>query len=90
MNKIDKLILNIYREVYKNSTPPANFDELLEKAELNEFRQKDIHFRNYTISESLYQNIVENEISKFKLNKWQIDVVKRSLLLGAIPVFEKA
>lgn len=87
-NKLQEIILNIYRELYENASPKANFDELLENAELNELGQKIIPFNNYAISEDKMQEIVEKHLNSKRLNKMEKKMISVQVYLGVSPKFE--
>lgn len=63
-NKIEELILNIYRELYKASTPQADFDKLMSEAAFNERGEKEIPFMDYEIEEDRMERIVEYMLSR--------------------------
>jgi hypothetical protein len=88
-NKVDKIMLDIYRELYKNSTPPADFDELMKTEEVNEFGQKIIHYMDYEIDETLFEGIVKENLKGKRIPKWERDVIRRSVLMGCSPKFKK-
>ena len=58
-NKEEKAMWECYRLLYENSTPNANFDELVENAEFNEMGQKVIDFNSYEIEEEKFFEILE-------------------------------
>lgn len=82
-NSLNDIILECYREVYKQTTPPADIDEIIKSGEGNQERW----FMNYEISEHLYNEIITSVIMKHKLTKWQKAVIERSCLLGCSPKF---
>ena len=43
------VVFDIYRELYINSEPSADFDQLVESAEIMEDGRKNIHYENYEI-----------------------------------------
>jgi hypothetical protein len=79
--KIDKIILNIYNELYKKSTPSADFNKLIETGEA----KKELFFRNYYLDDKVQNEIIEKELSKHKIPKWKKEAIKRTVLLGASP-----
>lgn len=85
--KLDKTIWNIYRELYKNSTPSADFDKLVEEAPINEDGEREIDFMSYEIDQSVYDNIVEKHING--LGNWDKLAVKVNVDLGCSPKFKK-
>jgi len=83
--KLESIIWDIYRVLYKNSTPPAEFDELVEHAPINELGQKVINFMAYSIDEKLFEELMEAEIKKHKVPKWQQQVIRSTVYLGCSP-----
>lgn len=88
LNKVDKIIYNIYRELYKHASPPADFDKLVEYAQLNEFGQKEIPFNDYLIKESAANDIIDKELSKHRLYSYQKRAIKGAVYLGCSPKFD--
>lgn len=82
---LDNIILNIYRDLYRNSTPKADFDELVENATINEEGKKDIHYENYHIDGKLMDDIVEKYLKHYKLCKIDRQIVKVNVYLGCSP-----
>ena len=85
MKKTDKIMLDIYRELYLNAEPSADFDELVANAELNERGQKDIHFMNYEISQEKEEEIIEKHLKKSRLPLYTKKAIRIGILLGASP-----
>ena len=87
--KLEYIMWSIYRELYKNSYPSVDFDILFMKAKRNRFNEKDINYLDYSIKEELFTKIVEKITNKFKLQKYEKEMVSRSVLLGCSPRFLK-
>ena len=85
----DNIILECYNLLYENSTPSINFNELMEKAELNEYGQKIIPFNDHCISEELFYEIINSISKKYKLNRTIKEKLITTLLLGCSPRFEE-
>ena len=88
-SKENKIMWQIYRELYKASTPNADFDQLVENAEINEQGQKVIDFMAYEISQKDYEEIVERNIKGKRLTKLTQQMIKNSCTLGCAPKFKK-
>lgn len=88
-NKFDMAMMHCYRQLYANATPAANFDELIENADTNQFGQKVIAFMDYELEEDLFEEIMEQTIKDFKITKGFSDLFKRSILLGCSPKFKR-
>jgi hypothetical protein len=87
--KIETLMHNIYCELYANSTPYADFQKLIDTAELNDLGQKIIHFDDYEINEDLYDQIVNSHLKESRFPKWRKEAISRGILLGCSPKFKK-
>jgi hypothetical protein len=83
--KLEKLVLDIYRELYKNSTPSADFDELLKNATIDERGEKIIPFMDYYIDKEKFDEIVENKLKTVKLDEWYKRGVRFNVYLGCSP-----
>ena len=87
--KEQKIIWQIYKEMYAVSSPPADFDKLVNSAEKNELRQKVIPFDNHEISEKDYNEIIDRNIKGKKLTKLGQQMIKNTIALGCSPKFKK-
>ena len=89
MNKEDKAIMECYNELFKNSDPSANFNDLLDNASINERGQKEIPFMDHSIEEDIYDNIVDTIIKKYKFSGMKKQQFKTTIALGCSPTFKK-
>lgn len=89
MTKEDKIILKIYQDLYKASTPSANFDELMANAPLNKEGQKVIDFMAYEISEKEFNEILESNLKGVREPKYRKQMYYNTVLLGCSPKFKK-
>lgn len=87
-NKVEKIILNIYQDLYEASTPSEDFNFLLANAGYNELGQKVIDFNSYEISEQDFERIVKEDLQGVKLPKHVKQGIKNSILLGCSPKFK--
>jgi hypothetical protein len=78
-----------YTELYKQSTPSANFQELMDNATINETGQKEIPFLNYEIEEEVCDRIIGSIIKKYKFKDWEAKGFRASIILGCSPKFIK-
>lgn len=79
------IIYDIYRLLYREATPQADFDELVATAETNEHGEKVIDFMAYEISKSKFEYILKSEIAKHKLAKWEKGAIRNTIHLGCSP-----
>ena len=87
--KINKIMTEIYVDLYKSSTPPGNFKELVKNAKLNEQGQKIIPFDEYEIDYDLFQLILDGHVAKTKLSPYIKNKIKTSIYLGCSPKYKK-
>lgn len=83
--KLESILWDIYRVLYKNSTPLADFDELVENAPIDEQKRKVIDFMAYSIDENLFEELMEAELKKHRLSKWEKQLLRTSCYLGCSP-----
>lgn len=84
-NKLDKILWETYEILYAESTPKADFNELVENAKVNEEGRKEIDFMSYSINGDRYDEIVENQMKKYKLKPHERNVFKIQAYLGCGP-----
>lgn len=87
--KEEALIWDIYRELYKESTPSADFDKLVEEAPIDGSGRKYIAFMDYSIPESLFEEILDRHLKGHKLTKLKQRMIRNTVLLGCSPKFTK-
>ena len=80
-----EILLEIYRKVYAVSEPPADFDELVANAELNERGEKVIKFMEYECEEVVMQNIFDETMKKYKIKGQKEKQFSFSFWLGCSP-----
>jgi hypothetical protein len=85
MKNYDKILNDIYRRLYEESTPSVNWEEL----KVSEEAKQDRFFLNYEIPEEVYDKILEEEINKHKLMKYQKQLIRNTICLGCSPKFKK-
>lgn len=87
-SKADKIMLDIYRELYKNSTPAVDFDDLMERAEMNDRGEKIIHYMDYKIEKEKFDEIVESKLKGSKLDEWWKRGIRFNIYLGCSPAYK--
>jgi hypothetical protein len=80
-----EILLEIYRKVYAVSEPPADFDELVANAELNERGEKVIKFLEYECEHDVMQAILDEAIAKYKIKGQRAKAFQFSFWLGCSP-----
>lgn len=83
--KLEKIILDIYRDLYANAEPKADFDELMRTAEVMEDGRKKIDYDSYEIDGKLMEKIIIRHSQKNNLDKSELSCVKFNIYLGASP-----
>lgn len=89
MKKEDRILHKIYKDLYKASTPSADFDELLANATLNELGQKTIDFMAYEISEKDFNEILESNLKSIREPKYRKQMYRNTVLWGCSPKFKR-
>ena len=87
-SKIESIVLNIYRELYKKSEPKGDYDQLLKDAIINKQGQKVIPFMDYEISQDKYKEIVDKHIPN-KIDKFYQQQIRNTIALGCSPKFKE-
>jgi hypothetical protein len=87
--KLTEIAFDIYRELYANSEPKADFDLLLEYAEIMPDGRKNIHYENYEIDGELMDDIVERHLKENKLNPNERQAIKLEIYIGASPMTKR-
>ena len=80
--------MDCYRELYKYSSPPADFDKLMDKAKTNDLGQKIIKFMDYEIPKELYQDIVDKATKDNNIKGVMKQSFKTTIALGCSPKFK--
>ena len=83
--KLYNLVMNCYRELYKEATPSADFDELVKNAPINDEGQKVIDYDAYEIDFNKYGEIVDKYLKKGKLTFLEERGFKIEMYLGCGP-----
>lgn len=83
--KLFEIAMDIFRELYANSTPKGNFDELVENAPIMEDGKKYIPFDDYEIEEDVMRDIVSSYMKANKLTKYEKDIMRCEIYLGPSP-----
>ena len=82
--KEDKLLMDCFRELFRESTPSGDFDELVANATLNERGQKVIPFDDYEIDDDLFHSIVDKYSNQVN-PRWKRYGFRNQLFLGPSP-----
>ena len=83
-DKEDKLIMDCYRELFANSEPKADFDELVANAIINERGEIEIPFMDHEIDDVLLHEIIDKYAKNIRY-QWKRMRFKNTILLGCSP-----
>jgi hypothetical protein len=83
--KLFNAAMDCYRELYKEATPSADFDELVANAPINERGQKVVDYNAYRLDKFKYEDIVEKHIKKNKLKGHEAKGFRIEMYLGCGP-----
>jgi hypothetical protein len=84
-NRNEKILYEIYRRIYAEATPKADFYELWKNAETNEKGQKDIKYDKYEMDDELMAEIIDNTLKEFKIPKTRRGQYSAAIYLGCSP-----
>ena len=88
--KLEQAMMHCYRQLFAHSTPPANFDQLVDNAEINERGQMMIPFMDYEIPEEHAMEIIEQTIKDFKIKPEAYRrAFRTTIILGCSPKFKR-
>jgi hypothetical protein len=75
--------------MFSASTPSADFNELVAKADVDDNGRKVIDYMSYEIAEDQALRIINDVCKKYKIPKYRVTTVRTSVLLGCSPKFKK-
>lgn len=87
--KLGEIVRECYVELYKASTPSADFEELVANAPTNEQGQKVVDYMAYEISKTDFDNVVDLVLAKHKVTKNEKHRLMMSIYLGCSPKYKK-
>ena len=70
-NRDEKILWEIYRELFKQSEPSGDFDLLVENAEIDEQGKKHIPYNDYVIDLKQMDGIIETVLRKYRIPVWR-------------------
>ena len=88
-SKVEKAILHFYIEIYKVAIPSVDFNDLVDKAPINKYGQKEIAFNSYEVDVELFDKILQQTCKKFKLNLREKKMFMFEAYLGASPKIQR-
>ena len=81
----DEVVMPIYRRLYKEATPSADFDKLVESGEA----KKERFFMNYALGMDRQYEIIKEVINEHKkrlrINKRTADRIRTTVMFGCSP-----
>jgi hypothetical protein len=86
--KLEKIILDCYQELYENSTPKGDFKQILENAKFNEMGEKIIPYNDYELDKTVYENIINKYVKKYKMDDYTHSVFNFRIYLGCGPKYK--
>ena len=79
--KLWEICMEIYRKMYKEAEPTADFDKLIKEKKT----VKENWFLNYYLAESQQQDIISEICTKHKCTKLEVDKICLEVVLGSSP-----
>lgn len=83
--QLKDILTDIYRDLYKHSTPVGDFDLIMECAEVDSEGRKIIPYNDYTIDDKVMDNIIEMHLRANRLNSIDRKTIKIYSYLGCSP-----
>lgn len=80
-----EILIDIYRDMYRNSTPKGDFDAILENAEVNADGVKIIPYNDYEIDEEIMESIINMHIVANRLKNSDKKNIRLCSYLGCSP-----
>lgn len=77
----EKCVLPIYRQMYKEAEPSADFDKLIDEGVVG----KHNWFMDYYLDTDRQEEIIDEHCKKRKLSKREREKIKFNILLGCSP-----
>jgi hypothetical protein len=78
-------VFEIYRRMYREAEPPADFDELLESG----VTSNHWWFGDYFLENDRQYEIIEEVLKEHKVPKWKWKYFRFEIILGASPTSTK-
>lgn len=88
-SKIELALHEAYVQAYKLAEPSADFDNLVETAEIMSDGKKNIHFENYFLEDDVAENILKEVAKKYKLSKFMKSQLHIAYYLGCSPATKR-
>jgi len=79
--KLEEICWKIYRELYRNTKPKADLDELIESGATG----KSLWFLNYYLPQEKQNEITDKILNKYKLSKYEKKKIREEIALGFSP-----
>ena len=84
-NRLNDIVMEIYRELYANCVNPVNFDLLVAASDVDEQGRKVIPYLDYEIDADLFDEIVTKIMKRHRLKQHQKTIVKWNVYMGCSP-----
>ena len=81
--KIDEIIIEIYQELFSNSTPKGNFKKMIESGET----KQEQFFLKYQCDENKQTEIIDRILNKYKVKGLLRRRFEKTIVLGCSPKF---
>lgn len=82
--KLIDICMDIYRDMYRQSIPPADFDKLISDG----ITKNKMWFMDYILSMDKCEEIINHHCKKHKLTKYEKKLISVEVYLGCSPKFK--
>ncbi len=79
------IIENIYRDLYKETDPVGDWDNMVATKET----EQEFFFTNYTIDKKRCDEIIEANFNKKRLADYEKQMIRNTIYLGCSPTFKE-
>lgn len=79
--KLFEIVVDVLRRMYKKATPSADLDKLMKSGET----KKPRWFMRYYLAMEMQQEILNDELKKYKLTDIEKRKIENTVWLGASP-----
>lgn len=89
MKKLDKILNELYTELYKHATPSIDFEELKKTSPKDKEGRILIPYDDYEIEREMADSIFNTIVKKYKLKAMDKKALSFSFFLGCSPRFKE-
>jgi hypothetical protein len=85
LRELDKIILRVYRQMFRESIPSLDFDEMYARVKAGKLKLKPNWFMKYYLPMERQEKIIKMQCRRSSLNKAEMDYISVNVHLGCSP-----